>query len=127
MPVPVANFGHEIDLILQHKILAEQGCSFLVVEAASDDWADRIAGWVRKGKASIRPTLRPRHDQVPNRVTRWTHAQRGELKSLALASNANQAQVTETHQAICAKHFVQPGYQKFPRLYAYSGNVNSNV
>lgn len=50
MPVPVANFGHEIDLILQHKILAEQGCSFLMVEAASDDWADRIAGWVRKGK-----------------------------------------------------------------------------
>ena len=44
---PFASFGYEIDLIRQHKILAEQGCSFLVVEAATDELADQVADVVR--------------------------------------------------------------------------------
>lgn len=47
---PFASFGYEIDLIRQHKILADQGCSFLVVEAGSDDLENRVAEWVRKVK-----------------------------------------------------------------------------
>ncbi len=47
---PFASFGYEIDLIRQHKILAEQGCSFLVVEAPTDDLADQVAELVRDAK-----------------------------------------------------------------------------
>lgn len=43
---PFASFGYEIDLIRQHKILAAQGCSFLVVEAPTDALADQVAAWV---------------------------------------------------------------------------------
>ena len=47
---PFASFGYEIDLIRQHKILAEQGCSFLVVEAPTDELAEQVAGWVHSAK-----------------------------------------------------------------------------
>lgn len=47
---PFASFGYEIDLIRQHKILAEQGCSFLVVEAPTDALADQVAELVRNTK-----------------------------------------------------------------------------
>jgi hypothetical protein len=47
---PLASFGHEIDLIRQHKILAEQGCSFLVVEAPTEALADQVAAMVRDTK-----------------------------------------------------------------------------
>ena len=47
---PFASFGYEIDLIRQHKILAEQGCSFLVVEAPTDELADQVAALVRDTK-----------------------------------------------------------------------------
>ncbi len=45
---PVASFGYELDLIRQYKILAEQGCSFLVVEAPTDVLAEQVADWVHR-------------------------------------------------------------------------------
>lgn len=49
---PLASFGYEIDLIRQHKILAEQDCSFLVVEAPTDVLADKVAELVQ----NVKPT-----------------------------------------------------------------------
>ena len=43
---PFASFGYELDLIRQYKVLAEQGCSFLVVEAPTDARAEQVADWV---------------------------------------------------------------------------------
>jgi hypothetical protein len=40
---PLANFGYELDLIKVHKALAEQGCSFLVIEAPTEDLAAKVA------------------------------------------------------------------------------------
>ena len=40
---PLANFGYELDLINVHKGFAEQGCSFLVVEASTDALAAQVA------------------------------------------------------------------------------------
>ncbi len=47
---PLANFGYELDLIREHKGLAEQGCSFLVVETPSDKLAGQVADFVRSAK-----------------------------------------------------------------------------
>jgi hypothetical protein len=47
---PLANFGYELDLIRVHKALAEQGCSFLVVDAPTDALAAQVAGLVRTMK-----------------------------------------------------------------------------
>lgn len=47
---PFASFGYELDLIRQYKTLAEQGCSFLVVEAPSEALANQVAGWVRSSQ-----------------------------------------------------------------------------
>ena len=44
----IANFGYEIDLIKAHGKLAEEGCSFLVVEAPSDALAGQVADLVRR-------------------------------------------------------------------------------
>ena len=46
----IANFGYEIDLIKVHGKLADEGCSFLVVEAPSDALADQVADLVRRIK-----------------------------------------------------------------------------
>ncbi len=40
---PLANFGYELDLLNVHHGLAQQGCSFLVVEAATDELAAQVA------------------------------------------------------------------------------------
>ena len=40
---PFANFGYEIDLIKAHKVLAQNGSSFLVVEAPTDALAEQVA------------------------------------------------------------------------------------
>jgi hypothetical protein len=40
---PLANFGYELDLINVHKGFAEQGCTFLVVEAPTDALAAQVA------------------------------------------------------------------------------------
>ena len=40
---PFANFGYEIDLIKAHKVLASNGSSFLVVEAATDELAAQVS------------------------------------------------------------------------------------
>ena len=44
----IANFGYEIDLIKAHGKLAEEGCSFLVVEAPTDALAGQVADLVRR-------------------------------------------------------------------------------
>lgn len=48
---PVANFGYELDLIRVHGDLAKKGCSFLLVDAPTDDLAAKVAKFVR----SIQP------------------------------------------------------------------------
>jgi hypothetical protein len=45
---PLANFGYELDLINAHKVLAQQGCSFLVVEAQTDALAEQVAVVVKR-------------------------------------------------------------------------------
>ena len=52
---PLANFGYEIDLIKAHKVLAQQGSSFLVVEAPTDALAQQVA--------SLLKTLKPQAAQ----------------------------------------------------------------
>ncbi|MES2947717.1 MAG: hypothetical protein V4858_04160 [Pseudomonadota bacterium] len=47
---PLANFGYELDLVREHKKLAEQGCSFLVVETPTDTLAGQVADFVRTAK-----------------------------------------------------------------------------
>ena len=48
---PLANFGYELDLVRMHGDLAEQGCSFLVVDAPTEALAGQVAELVR----AIRP------------------------------------------------------------------------
>ena len=52
---PFANFGYEITLIKSHKDLAKQGCSFLVVEAPTDEQAEQVANLIK--------TLKPKAAQ----------------------------------------------------------------
>lgn len=52
---PFASFGYEITLIKSHKDLAEQGCSFLVVEAPTDEQAEQVANLIK--------TLKPKAAQ----------------------------------------------------------------
>lgn len=47
---PVANFGYEIDLVRVHGDLAQQGCSFLVVEAPTDALSALVGQTVRTFK-----------------------------------------------------------------------------
>lgn len=44
---PIANFGYELDLVRLHKALAEDGCSFLVIETGNDAIAATVADVVR--------------------------------------------------------------------------------
>ncbi len=48
---PLAAFGYELDLVKANKILAEDGCNFLVVYAPDKTQADRVATVVRASKA----------------------------------------------------------------------------
>ena len=49
----IANFGYEIDLIKAHGKLADEGCSFLVVDAPSDGLAGQVADLVHRIKPAI--------------------------------------------------------------------------
>lgn len=48
---PLASFGYELDLVKAHGVLAENGCSFLVVHAPDDAKAERVAAVARATKA----------------------------------------------------------------------------
>ena len=48
---PIATFGYELDLAKVHRILAEQGCSFLVVHAPGEEQADMVADIAHTMKA----------------------------------------------------------------------------
>ena len=45
---PLANFGYEIDLIRVHKGLAQEGCSFLVVDAPTEELQAKVAELVKR-------------------------------------------------------------------------------
>lgn len=44
---PMASFGYELDLLRQHKDLAEQGCLFLIVDAPKQHQACLVADVLR--------------------------------------------------------------------------------
>lgn len=46
-PSPMANFGYELELVRMHGDLAQQGCSFLVVDAPTEALAGQVAELVR--------------------------------------------------------------------------------
>jgi hypothetical protein len=48
---PLASFGYELDLVKAHGVLAENGCSFLVVHAPDDAQAEQVAAVARSTKA----------------------------------------------------------------------------
>ncbi len=48
---PLASLGYELDLVNAHGVLAEQGCSFLVVHAPDEAQAERVAAVARAAKA----------------------------------------------------------------------------
>ncbi len=48
---PLASLGYELDLINAHGVLAEKGCSFLVVHAPDEAQAERVAAVARASKA----------------------------------------------------------------------------
>lgn len=48
---PLASFGYELDLVKAHGVLAERGCSFLVVHAPDEGQAERVAAVARATKA----------------------------------------------------------------------------
>ena len=48
---PLASFGYELDLVKAHGVLAQDGCSFLVVHAPDDALAERVAAVARATKA----------------------------------------------------------------------------
>lgn len=50
---PLASLGQELNLIKAHRALAERGCSFLVVPAADDALAGRIAAVARLHHAVV--------------------------------------------------------------------------
>ena len=43
----MASFGYELDLLRLHKELAEQGCSFLIVDAPKPQQADMVTDVIR--------------------------------------------------------------------------------
>lgn len=49
---PLASFGYELDLVKAHGVLAETGCSFLVVHAPDEAQAERVAAVARATKAT---------------------------------------------------------------------------
>lgn len=56
---PLAAFGYELDLLQQYKVLAAQGCSFLVVEAPTNELSSQVADWVQ----SVQPALAQHYGQ----------------------------------------------------------------
>lgn len=48
---PLASVGQELNLIQAHRVLAEGGCSFLLVRAPDDAQAEQVAAVAREGKA----------------------------------------------------------------------------
>jgi hypothetical protein len=44
----LAEFGQELKIVKAHRVLAENGCSFLVVRAVDDAWAQRVADQVQR-------------------------------------------------------------------------------
>lgn len=50
---PLASLGQELNLIKAHRTLAERGCSFLVVPAAGDAQAERVASVARAHNAVV--------------------------------------------------------------------------
>src|SRR5512133_125269 len=48
---PLASFGYELDLVKAHGVLAERGCSFLIVHAPDEAQAERVAAVARATKA----------------------------------------------------------------------------
>ncbi len=56
---PMANFGYELDLIRVHGDLAQQGCSFLVVDAPTEALAAQVAELAR----AIRPAAAQHYGQ----------------------------------------------------------------
>ena len=48
----LASFGYELNLIHEHRALADTGCSFLVVQAPDDEQAERVAVVARRLKAA---------------------------------------------------------------------------
>lgn len=50
---PLASIGQELNLVKAHRALAERGCSFLVVKAADDAQAERIAAVARLHHAVV--------------------------------------------------------------------------
>ena len=48
---PLASFGYELDLIKTHRVMAQQGCSFLVVHAPEEAQAAQVATVTRTSHA----------------------------------------------------------------------------
>jgi hypothetical protein len=48
---PLAAIGQDLNLVKAHRALAEDGCSFLVVHARTDEQATRVADIARSTKA----------------------------------------------------------------------------
>jgi hypothetical protein len=44
----LAEFGQELKIVKAHRVLAENGCSFLLVRAKDDAWAQRVADQVKR-------------------------------------------------------------------------------
>jgi hypothetical protein len=44
----LAELGQELKIVKAHRVLAENGCSFLVVRAQDDAWAQRVAAEVQR-------------------------------------------------------------------------------
>jgi hypothetical protein len=54
---PMAHFGYELDLLRAHRVLAQQGCSFLIVHVPDEAQADQVAGLV----AALQPQAAQRY------------------------------------------------------------------
>ena len=48
---PLAHFGYELDLLRRHKVLAQEGCVFLLVHAPKDEQVETLAALI----ASLQP------------------------------------------------------------------------
>ncbi len=50
---PLASVGQELNLIQAHRVLAQEGCSFLLVRASDDAQAEQVAAVARAGRAVV--------------------------------------------------------------------------
>jgi hypothetical protein len=44
----LAEFGQELKIVKAHRVLAENGCNFLVVRAVDDAWAQRVSEQIKR-------------------------------------------------------------------------------